>query len=71
MFLMNATTITRVATCTICKNKSSITVPATAFEAWATGTAVQDAFPMITAEEREFFFISLVCSSCWDTLFQE
>ena len=29
----------------------------------------QDIFPEISPEDRELFFISHICSKCWDDLF--
>lgn len=33
------------------------------------GEHVQDVFPELSAEERELYFISHICPTCWDSLF--
>jgi hypothetical protein len=44
-----------------------VTVTATAFDRWQSGTLIQDAFPHLTDGQREFL-ISGMCPGCWDEL---
>lgn len=62
---------TLVASCLNCGKSESIDVPTSSIEVWDNGRGafVQDAFPMLTAEQREFFFLSGLCATCWDDLF--
>lgn len=39
--------------CVVCERRSEIQVPAEAWAAYKAGAYLQDAFPMLTADERE------------------
>lgn len=54
--------------CPICHTTHELEVPFEAFCAWQAGALVQDAFPMLSANEREML-ISGICPPCWDNLF--
>ena len=34
-----------------------------------TGELVQDVFPELSADERELYFITHICPTCWDSIF--
>lgn len=38
--------------------------------AWRSGMLIQDAFPELSAEDREFL-ISGLCPKCWNNIFNE
>lgn len=40
-------------------------------EKYNAGAHVQEAFPNLSKEEREFFFLPGLCKNCWDELFEE
>ena len=65
----NPITIKTVA-CRRCGTSETISAPVTAFIAWENGEYIQDALPMLTADEREML-ISQTCDSCWTELFGE
>lgn len=55
-------------TCVSCGVEHTISVPAAAYRRWATGKAkIQDALPMLTADERELL-LSGMCPHCFDKL---
>lgn len=35
------------------------------------GELVQDVFPELSADDRELFFISHICPTCWNNIFAE
>lgn len=59
-----------IVTCPFCGRESILTVAEADFEAWQAGAFVQDAFPYLTAGEREML-ISGTCPTCWDEMFVE
>ncbi len=54
--------------CPVCGKLSWVVVEESDLFAWQNGALVQDAFPYLSAEERELF-ISGICSDCWDRMF--
>lgn len=54
--------------CYSCGKKQSVQVDSVAFEKFKSGRFVQDCFPSLPADEREFL-ISGICSTCWDDMF--
>jgi hypothetical protein len=40
------------------------------YRRWRAGTMVQDAFPLLSSDERELL-LSGTCSTCWDNLMGE
>ena len=63
--------VTLVAACTDCGNSESVDVSIDAVRKYENGAFVQDAFPMLTPEQREFYFMSGMCATCWDRLFPD
>lgn len=47
---------------------ATFSVPVSAVTAWWAGEFIQDAFPMLTADEREWL-MSGYCPRCWDEMF--
>ena len=60
--------ITLVATCPFCKHKNEILVYEDDFIAWQNGELAQNAFPYLSADDREML-ISGICPTCWDGMF--
>lgn len=56
--------------CPWCGETSTVTVTRVGYEAWVTGTKIQDAFPELSASDRERL-ISGVCGPCWDEEFSD
>ena len=52
-----------------CGITTEATVTSAAVFAWRQGAFAQDAFPELSADEREALFISGICSTCWNYLF--
>jgi len=66
---VNYKEITIVTVCPICGHANEIAVNEADYWNWKDGTAyAQDAFPYLSAEEREMF-ISGICPACWDGIF--
>lgn len=60
--------VTIVGVCPICNRTNEITVREADVPLWLAGTLVQDAFPYLSADEREML-ISGICPDCWENLF--
>lgn len=56
--------------CPICGGINYITIKAEDYQKYKKGALVQDAFPYLSAEERELI-LSGTCSRCWDKCFGE
>lgn len=52
-----------------CGNTSTAYVTAPEVFAWRQGAFVQDAFPSLSADQREALFISGTCSACYENLY--
>jgi hypothetical protein len=58
--------------CRCCKGVKSIIISMEDYITWLQGKKnIQDIFPEMSADDREFFFISGVCPECWDKIFGE
>lgn len=57
-------------TCKECKIEYTFMLPQDGIDLYLAGAHVQDAFPMLSPEERELM-ISGICGPCWDVLFPE
>ena len=62
--------ITVITVCPMCGTETHITVSASDYLDYLGGKLVQDAFPYLSADERESF-ISGICPTCWDKMFSE
>ena len=56
--------------CVHCRQVQTIMLSKTGIEAYQKGALMQDAFPELTAGQREML-ISGTCDTCWDKLFTE
>lgn len=65
---MNKTHILTEIRCWHCGRLYTIQLSKAGIEARENGALVQDAFPELTADERELL-ISGTCGECWDKLF--
>lgn len=57
-------TITITNKCPFCGKASSVIVPAKNYTDYMNGMSVQDAFPNLTADEREVILTG-ICKKCW------
>ena len=55
-------------TCVICHETHVLGVNENDFLDWQNGKHVQNAFPYLSADEREML-ISGICPTCWDKMF--
>ena len=55
-------------TCPFCGEEHLISVNTEDYWAWEDGELVQNAFPYLSADEREML-ISGICPTCWDKMF--
>jgi hypothetical protein len=61
---------TETVACRLCRCEQTITAPVAGFLAWQNGEYIQDAFPMMSAGDREML-ISQTCDNCWTEMFGE
>lgn len=59
-----------ITTCPFCGHAHSVFVNEADYWDWQDGTLVQDAFPYLSADDRELL-ISGCCSQCWNKMFGE
>ena len=62
--------ITFTRTCPMCKVKHSVVIAGQDMHKYQNGTLAQNAFPYLTADEREII-ISGTCPTCWEKMFAE
>lgn len=62
-------TYTAETQCRDCGETHKVTLPGPGLFAYNRGELVQVAFPNLSADERELFFMSGVCGKCYDKLF--
>jgi hypothetical protein len=55
-------------TCPFCGKDHFITVSFEDYEKWQAGELIQNAFPYLSADEREMLKTG-ICPSCWDKMF--
>lgn len=63
-------TMTVSTSCPFCGNITNVSVDPKDFSNWKNGTNAQDAFPYLSATERECL-ISGICGPCWDATFAQ
>lgn len=56
------------ARCPFCGKVSVVTVNEKDYEAWQSGALVQNAFPYLSANDREIL-VSGICEECWEGMF--
>ncbi len=59
-----------ITTCPFCGHANEVAVNEADFWDWQDGALVQNAFPYLSADEREML-ISGICPKCWDSMFSE
>jgi hypothetical protein len=64
------TVVVKTLRCMECGQSSLIELDASAFARWQAGAFVQDAFPDMSAPERETL-ITGTHSACWDAIFAD
>ena len=57
-----------ITTCPFCGKETAITFLSEDYTAWQNGELAQNAFPYLSAEEREML-ISGICPTCWEKTF--
>ena len=57
-----------VTTCPFCRHAHEIPVNENDYWDWVDGALIQDAFPYLSADQREML-ISGICPKCWDNMF--
>lgn len=62
--------ITLTCTCIMCGGIHEIYVRPDDYYNWIDGQLAQEAFPYLSAEEREML-ISGICPDCWNWMFKE
>ncbi len=55
-------------TCPFCGDKNTVMIEAKDFVDWRNGKLIQDAFPYLSADDREVI-MSGICPTCWDATF--
>lgn len=60
--------MTIVTTCPFCGKENEIEVNSFDYLAWEAGELIQNAFPYLTAEEREMINTG-ICDKCWNNTF--
>jgi len=56
--------------CIECKDLKQVKVGMEAYKKWQNGLYIQDAFPELSAGDRELM-ISGICGECYDKMFKE
>ncbi len=67
---INYKEVSVVTVCPICGHAHEVEVNEMDYWDWKDGALVQDAFPYLSANEREIL-ISGICPFCWDNMFGE
>ena len=68
MVRINYKEVCVVTQCPFCGRGNEVEVNETDYWDWDDGMLVQDAFPYLSADEREML-ISGICPSCWEKYF--
>lgn len=68
MVKINYKEICVVTQCPFCGRGNEVEVNEVDYWDWQDGVLAQDAFPYLSADEREML-ISGICPTCWDTMF--
>lgn len=67
----NDHTVTFRRDCRECGDETVAVATKDELLAYSHGAFVQQAFPSLTADQREALFLSGICSNCWDKLFAD
>lgn len=65
---INYKEITITTTCPFCGHTNEVAANEADYWDWQDGALVQDAFPYLTADEREML-VSGICPTCWEKTF--
>ena len=65
---INNKEVTIITACPFCGHANEVEVNEEDYWDWQDGALVQDAFPYLSADEREML-ISGICPKCWDNTF--
>lgn len=65
---INYKEVTIVTACPFCGHANEVAVNEADYWDWQDGALVQDAFPYLTADEREML-VSGICPTCWEKTF--
>ena len=65
---INYKEVTVITACPFCGHANEVEVNEIDYLDWQDGMLVQDAFPYLSANEREKL-VSGICPSCWDKMF--
>ena len=68
MVKINYKEISVVTQCPFCGRANEVAVNEIDYLDWQDGMMAQDAFPYLSADEREML-ISGICGECWDKMF--
>ena len=68
MTKINRKEISIVTSCPFCGHAHEVEVNEEDYFAWDDGELVQNAFPYLSADERELL-ISGICPNCWNNMF--
>lgn len=63
--------ITTIQHCCDCSRVGETEVWTPDYTKWLGGMLVQDAFPYVAPEHREWLFVSGTCPECWDTMWAD
>ena len=61
--------VTASVACRLCGRVHRMVFDESRFDRVLSGEHVQDVFPDMSPADRELFFISGTCGSCWDDIF--
>ena len=70
MVKINYKEVCVVTQCPFCGHGNEVEVNEADYWDWDDGVLAQDAFPYLSASEREML-ISGICNQCWDKMFRE
>lgn len=62
-------TVTLTKACPFCKTEYKKEFPVDGYRRYRNGEKVQDCFPEMSADDREFL-ITGICQKCWDKVFR-
>ena len=62
-------TVRATRSCIKCEAIKSFEFDRNAVILWISGELIHRAFPNVTANDREFYFQSGICPTCWDDIF--
>lgn len=68
MARINYKEVTIITTCPMCRRANEIPVNESDYWDWWDGALVQNAFPYLSADEREML-ITGICPTCWEKTF--